>query len=560
MVLAVASVLVVLPGAQNPFNLSKALALALACLLATFAVARGRLPRAVLALGAGSLLWMVVAALASTHPMASLVGRWPRYEGLPVLLVYALAAWTGARLLGADSQLRQTLLYAASAVSGVLALATVLDQWGVSPLGHTDEGRSGSLLGNATDQGLVAAMLLLLLAPTAVRRRSWWSLGASGAAAVVLVLSGSRASLLVVVVMVLVFVALSRRAMLPLLGLVALGALALCVPQMRERLLTADTVRIRLVGWDESWRLGLHHLGLGVGPSGYVDAIGRYQDHAWVRVTLASRRRVDSPHSWVLQALDVGGLVLVVLAVALAVVVVLRGWRAARLSPDPVILGLLLAVVGYGLGLLVNPTAPGPTGLAALFAGALVAVPGATSRAQTWAVRALAAALVLWFGCAAVGDVFLARGIEDARAGEVGSAQSTARWASRLRPGDVDVHVLMAQALAERTSNGDAQVAGETGRQARAGLRRVPESYEARVALAVALLSEGDLERARSVLTGAVDSNPVLAPAYVQRGIARFGLRDVEGALRDLRRAHRLDPHDPAPVQISAEIRKRVGG
>ena len=329
-VVAVASVLVVLPGAQNPFNLSKALVLAVACLMATFAVGRGRLPPAVLALGAGSLAWMVVAALASTHPVASLVGRWPRYEGLPVLLLYALAASTGARLLGADSRLRPTLLYAASAVSGVLALATVLDQWGVSPLGHTDEGRSGSLLGNATDQGLVAAMLLLLLMPTALRERTWWPLGGCVAAAAVVVLSGSRTSLLVVVVMVLVFVALSRRALPPLLAILALGVLALCVPQMRSVSRQPTRSGSARSGRADLWQLGLDHLWHGVGPSGDLDAIGRYQDSAWVRVTIASRRRVDSPDSWLFQALDVGGFVLPVLAVGLAVVVVLCGWRAAR--------------------------------------------------------------------------------------------------------------------------------------------------------------------------------------------------------------------------------------
>ena len=132
-----------------------------------------------------------------------------------------------------------------------------------------------------------------------------------------------------------------------------------------------------------------------------------------------------------------------------------------------------------------------------------------------------------------------------------------------MPPGDVDVHVLMAQALAERTSNGHAE---EAAPRTSAGAPQPPLARDTaapshpRLALAVALLSEGDLERARSAPTDAVDSNPVLAPAYVQRGIARFGLRVCAGALRDLRRAHRLDPHDPARYRSvpNPEMRGRL--
>lgn len=83
------SVLAWIPGGFSRFVVAKLLVTAIACAVGATVPSTTRLPRVVaglLALGAGLF---VVAALASSTPWSSLVGRWPRYEGLPALGVYA---------------------------------------------------------------------------------------------------------------------------------------------------------------------------------------------------------------------------------------------------------------------------------------------------------------------------------------------------------------------------------------------------------------------------------------------------------------------------------------
>ncbi|MFZ2504196.1 MAG: hypothetical protein WAW88_16170, partial [Nocardioides sp.] len=232
-----------LPGGFSRFVFAKLLVLAVAAVLAATVARPDRLPtRLWLWVAAGGLIF-VLAAIAGGTPVASLLGRWPRYEGLPVLATYAAAAWLGAALAGPTSRRLRDLRNALATLGVVLAVAAALELMGWSPLGPSSLDRTGSLLGNATDQGMVGLMVAATLAPSVGKRRPWWTAGAL-AGVVVVILSGSRASLLALLVVGLALALLQRRALartlLPALGAVTL--LALTVPAMRDRLASLQTV------------------------------------------------------------------------------------------------------------------------------------------------------------------------------------------------------------------------------------------------------------------------------------------------------------------------------
>jgi Flp pilus assembly protein TadD len=85
-----------------------------------------------------------------------------------------------------------------------------------------------------------------------------------------------------------------------------------------------------------------------------------------------------------------------------------------------------------------------------------------------------------------------------------------------------------------------------------------PETYASGLALAVAQIADHDLTSARHTLDGLVARYPTEPGARIQRAIARFGLHDVAGARSDLHRAHHLQPRNPVPGRILAEIKDRL--
>ena len=72
------------------------------------------------------------------------------------MLYAGFGLWLGARIVGRGPIRMLHLAHALSGMAVVLFVFSLLDVAGHSPLGKTTLDRSGSLLGNATDQGLVA--------------------------------------------------------------------------------------------------------------------------------------------------------------------------------------------------------------------------------------------------------------------------------------------------------------------------------------------------------------------------------------------------------------------
>lgn len=483
--LMAASVLVWVPGGHSRFVWAKLLVVALAAVVGSTVPRDGRLPRVVLlGLGVGALV-LAAAALAGETPVPSLVGRFPRYEGLPVLGVYVAAAWLGARIGGRGRARVVQLAHALSGMAVALGAFAVLELASSSPLGPSTLERSGSVLGNATDQGLVAMMAALVVAGVLEVRRDGLLLAGLAGAVVTVAASGSRVAL-ALTALGLASLALRRRALVrPLLIAVAgLAAVALSVSGTRDRLLSAQTGNGRLEQWRLTLDLVRDHPWLGLGPSRYVDAVGRHETPEFVRFT-GPRTLADSPHDVLLQAAVAGGLPLLVCFVVLAVLVARRA--LAVVSEHPEAAGVLVAVAAYGVAVLANPTAAGPTCLAAFLTGALVAEP-APAVERPWPRRGLTAVLAagaLAMACCCVAEVQLGRAVDDARAGHSDDARSALDRAQHWRPWDSDLALVGAEA----SLASDPALARDLAEEA---LRETPDSFEGLVTLGLAELALGD--------------------------------------------------------------------
>jgi Flp pilus assembly protein TadD len=528
----------------------------------------GRLPRAVELVVAVGLGIFLLSCLLSPTPVASLVGRGPRYEGVPVLLTYVGCSWAGGRVLGnrtraATGALRDTLAVA----SVVLGLLSVLSAVGWEVEGASVESRNGSVLGNATDQGLVGMMLFAVLFGLAAGRRTPLLVAGAVAAPLTVVLSGSRTALLATFLVLAIHVWFTARdqrsrriAEIAGGAFVAVCLLALALPQVRDRITEGHSITGRLLLWKESLQVGADRWWLGA-PSTFVDKVGRYRDNDWVR-EVGTSNPPDSPHSWPLQALVAGGVPLLLTAVFLAGLVLVLGWQAVRREQDALTIGLFAATVGYGAALLPNFTIAGSTCLAAFLVGCLVSEAAARKepRAVAWGAAVAATAGVVVFVMGAGAERALQDGIEDASRGDAPAADADFRRAEHLRPFDGDVAMLAAQTQAGLTDGGVDGAAGRAERWARKSLDRTPDTYASGLALAVVQVHDQRLDEATRTLDRLVRLFPTEPGARIQRGLARFGLGDVDGARADLRRARALDPSNPVPRRLLRKIDELSAG
>ncbi len=369
--LLVLASIVLLPDAFVRWFLPKDVLAAIAVAVASFAVARGRLPRwFAVAAGVAALL-ALLSVLLSAAPAAQLWGRWPRYEGLITLPVYFGAVWAGARLLGPDApdaKLR-TLARAIGAAAIALGVVSLLEAVGAGPF-PSDLARPGSLTGNATDQGILGALFVAVLALPVLRawtglagvgrarsgrggsgrggapragadratgpaERAWLTAGLLLAVTSV-ILSASRAGLLAAGVVLLVLLLLElvrlgrgfarRTAFGGIAALLLLLGGALAVPFTRDRLLgssplSTSSLEARFTFWRDSLAvLGGHPLG--VGASGFLNA------NASASTGVGT---LDSPHNWLFQTAMAGGIPLLVLVLGIVVAAAAVGVRAWRL-------------------------------------------------------------------------------------------------------------------------------------------------------------------------------------------------------------------------------------
>ena len=487
--------LAVVPGGFTRFVFAKLFLVALALAVGAYLRPQGRLPRGMVLAAVAVLAVLTVASLVGSTPVASLVGRWPRYEGLPVLGLYVAALWLGARVAGRGTARVVQVAHAVGAMVTVLAAVSVLEATGSSPLGPSTLDRPGALLGNASDQGLVAMMATIVVAGALAVHRDPFLLASLAAAITTVALSGSRIALALTAAGLLVVGGLAgRRLLAPAFGAVAaLVAVAVAVPRTRDRLPDLTTGEARLHQWRLTLDLVADHAWWGVGPSRYVDVFGRYEDTDWVRFT-GAQTLADSPHNIALQALVAGGVPLLAALVA-AGVVTLRHARTAW-SEHPECRAMLVAVGAYGAALLGNFTVAGPTCLAAFLLGAAVARP-ASGDEPVWRRHlvggvGLAASLAMAAGC--LSEIRLADGVEATVGGSTADAVLSFDGARSARPFDGDVAMLAAQAMVARADAGDPSAIAPGIDLSDESLLRTPDTYSSLLALGVARRTERDLD------------------------------------------------------------------
>lgn len=563
-----------LPLALNRFVFVK-LALVAAGVLLTFASpARGRLPRPAVVMLLGGVLILVAAALSAPTPVTSLVGAPPRYEGAFGLAVYIGAGLAGARLLGIDrapgstSWLMRWLSLAAIAVGGV----ALLELAGLRPL-VGNVARPGSLLGNASDEGAWALLALGPLTAVAIRIGGRLYLVGAISAAIALVASGSRGALLGAVAVAAVLAALAPRVAFRVAIGTSLAMLALAVfavPTTRERVagtspLAAHTAHGRTLLWGESLRLIGDHPLLGVGPSGYGDAVPRYHDRRY-ELDVGPANPPDSPHNWVLQAASSGGVVLALLAIALAGLTVQRGVRATRLQATggeaAAIGGMLAGLVGYGVALLFHLTSPGTTPLAAVFGGALLSehasrhpLTALQNRARLTAAAAFGV-LVVVLVSAALAELPLRSAINAAASGRFAAADSDFQAAHQLRPWDRSVTATAAHAYATLLRDGVKTASGTAKPWVAKELAAAPDSVQALSDAATLDIVNGRAGLAWRKLAIALRYDPSNPDLHVATGQAARLDHHPLAAIALLRTASQLAPRDPyAWRELSAAYR-----
>lgn len=544
-----------LPFALNRFVFPKLAVVAAGVLLATLVPARGRLPRsAIWILGLGSLL-LLVSALAGAAPKAQILGLPPRYEGIFVLPVYIGAGVAGARLLGVARARGSTAWFLRwlSIAAIAVGIEAVLEATGLRPLA-SNVARPGSLLGNASDEGAWALLVLGPLAAVALRVGGRLFIAGALAAAATLVCSGSRGALVGAVMLGVVLAALAPRGMqrgLILIGLAAIAAGVFTLPATRARVtgtspLATQTAAGRELLWGETGRLIANHLLLGVGPSGYLDAIPVYHDRHYER-RIGPADPPDSPHDWILQAAGAGGVLLALLAVALAGLTAVRGVRVTRIQATggeaAAVGGMLAGLAGYGVALLFHLTSPGTTPLAAVLGGALLAEPVSDAarsvsgrtldtvkvrRYALYGVRALLCAVIVVLVAGAVAELPLRSAIDAAAGGDLSRANHEFMLAHDLRPWDGDIAATAAHAYATLAADGTRPAISAGAPWIKKARAAFPSSVQTLADAATLDLAAGHGDNAAAVLGTALRADPdnpdlwrELALAYRDAGDSR---------------------------------------
>ncbi|MFC0359143.1 hypothetical protein CYJ76_04110 [Kytococcus schroeteri] len=291
-----------------------------------------RLPRPVWwAMGAVGLA-AVLATWLSTNSWLSVVGRYPRNEGLVMIGAY-LAALPAGALLFAHQAGRRWAVWTATASGWVLVWMGVRDATGGSA------GRVVTALGNASTVGFWGLMLAAWLGWVTWRERSRVALAGAVAGGALLVLGASRGALLGLFVgaaLSLVLVARTegvRRVVAPA-GVIVAGVVAvLALPITRDRIFleqegAGTNITVRLMMWRRTARLVLEHPE-GVGPSRWVASVADGYGPAW-QAEAGPGVTLDAVHNVVLQTASTLGVVGLLAVTALAVACGQVLWRAVR--------------------------------------------------------------------------------------------------------------------------------------------------------------------------------------------------------------------------------------
>ena len=530
------------PLATDPVMPARVLVLGAVLALGLLAVSTVRLSRRMgVALAVGAAVF-VAAALLGRTPLLSVLGRYPRYEGLPMIAGYAAALAVGARVLATAPGRRvfTSALALAAVVNGLVAVGQALFAGGERVTG---------LLSNATTLGtfgLVALGVVGWSLLTHARPLLW--AGVVGAAACI-VLSASRGVLVGLAASLVVALALRARSSVrpkwyALVGAAAVVAVgALLVPATAARVTGASpfadsTVSGRLLLWGESVRLWLAHPVTGVGPSRFVDAVNPFHTPAWA-AAVGPYAPPDSPHDVILQVLCATGVLGLAALVAIGVVAVLD----ALAVPSPLVVVSATVAAGLLATYVTSFTDPVTTMLGAFVVGGSLGVrhEAALPRPVRIGSAAAVGALALWLGVS-----LIAAETQYSRTLTAAAPTDSALSAIAARPWDPDLTRRVAytlSAIAQKSKTDLRPVIGPL----RDACARLPESTECLVTLSTATDVSGDHAAALAAAEAALTVDPTDVDAHLARGIALAELSRPAEAEAAFLTASRLRPSAPEP-------------
>lgn len=567
----VASVVAVDPAGAAPFGPAKWWVIStLGFAAAGLALWRGTAPfhrRAAVAWAVllGALL--VGAAVNHDAPTAML-GHPTRHLGMVTWVLVALLFAAGQQLTTADARL--TLARAGTVALAVIGLWCTWELAFGTPveLASTTERLTGPY-GSAAYLGAAVCLFGPLAIDRAadvtahrVERVATATVVVLGAVA--LIGSGARAAWLAATVTAAIV--LLRRRPCRRAWFASAGALVVAIAVVAPRLadVTERTVGAasRLEEWQVALRVLADHPLTGVGPEGYRIAVAEGIDRDYERTYGRTRVLPDRAHSGPLDVALTGGAPAAIAHVALLAFLARRAWRA--LLAAPAVAALAASVMAYGLQqLLLFPLAElDPTWWA--LAGALVAVPVATTSAVSrhvarTAVAATALAVSTIAGVAGVLDVAADRLAGLAlRSDDPATAIDEAERAVRLRPDDVNRRMLAAVIHRQRGTLDDLDAAAT---HADAALRwsaddPVAGDQRASIALerAVATGRADDVAAAVALWAGLVARDPLRARWQLQYGRAAALAGDADTARRVWAIAADLDPRGTTAPTLLDEL------
>ncbi|MFJ4267028.1 O-antigen ligase family protein [Paenarthrobacter nicotinovorans] len=584
--LVAATPLMMLPDGLHRFVLPKVAILSLVVAAGVLVPATGRLRRPVVLIMSAIVATYVISALNSGDFVAALIGRWPRYEGLPVLLLYVGLLVVGSRVLGGTSasKSRGHLLTALCFCMLVLAPVAVAEAAGLRPLGGAGNIRPGATMGNATDLGLVGLVACLLLLPVSLWTKNRLVQAGAVAAGVVTVASGSRACMLVLLIAGIVVIGFKAfqlaRSQKPVYAIAVLGGflgtaavLSWSIPSVAERLFSLETVTGRVYLWAASLQALSGNAVLGLGAGQFVDVLPSYLSDAFAE-NVGTEFPADSPHMILLQLLSAGGLFFLLSVSALVCLVIVLGIRRVRTASTKehklFLTGALTATCAYGAALMTHFTSPGTTGLVCMLAGAILG--GTPGQERTWPIRTgmvlnsvrlsavgLGVVAAIFAAVAAGAELHMKAGADLAAKGNTTQASKEFDQAKALRPWDQDIDLLAAQSFAVRAVQGDGPAAGAAFTWASAAVERNPRSLEALTALAIGQLGTGDVAAAGKTLDDEIDRSPWTSEPYLLRGILKANEQDLAGAIADTERAAALTPKPERALSMLSELYVMAG-
>ncbi|MEY2451266.1 MAG: hypothetical protein QOD92_840 [Acidimicrobiaceae bacterium] len=530
---------------------------------------RPRVSRLVTHAAIALVVWMAIGAVVGRDGLYAWVGTPERHFGV-LTWVLCLAALVAGQNL--DVARDHVALAWGAAIAGFgaggLAVSEALG-WEPSVFAVTP-GRLTATMGSAAYLGALTALLLPIVIAIALDNSfSRWLRGVAvlsvPALAIAFAGSGARAAWFGATTAVVAFVVVRRSTLLRdrrrttvAGGALALGFVALvALSPVGSRLSSTTDSKVggssRVDEWQVATRVIANHPITGVGPEGYRIAFAEGVDDAYERA-YGRDPLPDRAHSGPLDVAATGGLPALAawcLAVGLMLRAALRGLR----SDQAFCVGAAAAVIAYFAAQLLLFPIFELEPVAWLLAGVVVAATEAGTPAV--APRALRRPIMATLGALAV--VALGAGVVDVAADRHAATAADAREPSTavreagaavdLRPDEVRLHLLLAQALvADGRSTSDAIAAVNDA------LRISPDDPIARrhrvqllVQRASATHLPADIAAARVEADALVARDPHNATLWLVTGAAARLAADALGAEAAFLRAESLSPHSATP-------------